>query len=176
MGVCVNTYFFFFFLRFYLFIHERHRERERQRHRQREKQAPCREPNMGFDPGASRIRPWAEGGTKPLSHPGCPKFLILYMKEFSFFPVCSLLVFSFIYLLKFKKKIYLWQRERERQRHGQREKQAPCREPDVGLNPRPPGSCPGLKAGTKPLSHPGIPKGQHCSGGKMMRRTMGREM
>ena len=24
-------------------------ERERQRHRQREKQAPCREPDMGFD-------------------------------------------------------------------------------------------------------------------------------
>ena len=26
-------------------------ERERQRHRQREKQAPCREPNVGLDPG-----------------------------------------------------------------------------------------------------------------------------
>ena len=32
--------------------------------------------------------------------------------------------------------------ERERQR----EKQAPCREPDVGLDPESPGSCPGLKA------------------------------
>ena len=47
--------------------------------------------------------------------------------------------------------------ERERQRHRQREKQAPCREPDVGLDPRTPGSCPGPKAGTKPLSHPGNP-------------------
>ena len=47
---------------------------------------------------------------------------------------------------------------RERgQRHRQREKQAPCREPDVGLDPRTPGSFPGLKVGTKPLSHPGIP-------------------
>ena len=27
------------------------KERERQRHRQREKQAPCREPDMGLDPG-----------------------------------------------------------------------------------------------------------------------------
>ena len=27
------------------------RERERQRHRRREKQAPCREPNVGLDPG-----------------------------------------------------------------------------------------------------------------------------
>ena len=38
------------------------------------------------------------------------------------------------------------ERERERQRHRQREKQAPCREPDVGLDPRSPGSHPGLKA------------------------------
>ena len=33
-------------------------ERERQRHRQREKQAPCREPDLGLDPGS------------PGSHPG----------------------------------------------------------------------------------------------------------
>ena len=46
--------------------------------------------------------------------------------------------------------------EREKQRHRQREKQAPCREPHVGLDPKTPGSPPGLKAGTKPLSHPGI--------------------
>ena len=31
---------------------ERERERERQRHRQREKQAPCREPDVGLDPGS----------------------------------------------------------------------------------------------------------------------------
>ena len=43
-------------------------------------------------------------------------------------------------------------REREWQRHRQREKQAPCREPDAGLDPRTPGSRPGLKAGAKPLS------------------------
>ena len=48
-------------------------------------------------------------------------------------------------------------RERERQGHRQREKQAPCREPDVGFDPRTPGSRPGPKAGAKPLSHPGIP-------------------
>ena len=47
--------------------------------------------------------------------------------------------------------------ERERERDRQREKQAPCREPDVGLDPRTPISGPGPKAGTKPLSHPGIP-------------------
>ena len=45
------------------------------------------------------------------------------------------------YFLK-KIFIYLFMRdtERERQRHRQREKQAPCREPDVGLDPRTPGS------------------------------------
>ena len=50
------------------------------------------------------------------------------------------------------------ERERERQRDRQREKQAPCRKPDVGFDPRTPGSCPGPKAGAKPLSHPGIPR------------------
>ena len=40
------------------------------------------------------------------------------------------------------------ERERGKQRHRQREKQAPCREPNMGLDPRTPGSCPGLKADT----------------------------
>ena len=38
------------------------------------------------------------------------------------------------------------EREREREAETQREKQAPCREPDVRLNPRSPGSHPGLQA------------------------------
>ena len=46
---------------------------------------------------------------------------------------------------------------RKRQRHRQREKQAPHREPDMGLNPRTPGSHPGPKAGAQLLSLPGIP-------------------
>ena len=50
---------------------------------------------------------------------------------------------------------------RERQRHRQKEKQAPCREPKGGLDPETPGSCPGPKAGAKPLSHPGIPETSH---------------
>ena len=47
---------------------------------------------------------------------------------------------------------------RERQRHRWREKQAPCREPDVRLDPRTPGSQLQPKAYTQPLSHPGSPK------------------
>ena len=39
----------------------------------------------------------------------------------------------------------------------QREKQAPCREPEVGLHPGSPGSHPRPKADTKLLSHPEIP-------------------
>ena len=41
----------------------------------------------------------------------------------------------------------------ERERHRQREKQAPHREPHVGLDPGTPGSCPGPKA----CAQPGIP-------------------
>ena len=35
--------------------------------------------------------------------------------------------------------IYSWETHRERQRHRQKEKQAPCREPDAGFVPRTPG-------------------------------------
>ena len=57
------------------------------------------------------------------------------------------------------KKIYLFMRDTQRQgqRHRQRGKQAPCRKPDVGLKPGTPGSCPGPKANTQLLSHPGVP-------------------
>ena len=47
--------------------------------------------------------------------------------------------------------------ERERQRHRQREKQAPCWEPEVGLDPRTPGSNPEPKADAltaEPPRHP----------------------
>ena len=63
---------------------------------------------------------------------------------------------SLNYGLTFLKKdfIYLFTRDIEgegevgeggRNRLRQREKQAPCREPDLGLNPRSPGSHPGPK-------------------------------
>ena len=58
----------------------------------------------------------------------------------------------------FFKDLFIYDRHREREAETQRrEKQAPCREPDVGLDPGSPGSCPGPKAGAKQLSHPGIP-------------------
>ena len=62
--------------------------------------------------------------------------------------------FSFYFY--FLKILFIHKRytQRERQRHGQRAKQAPCREPYVRLDPRSPGSHPGAK----PLSHPGCPR------------------
>ena len=83
-------------------------------------------------------------GTSHVS--GSHQWLVAFFLSFFFFPK------DFIYLFMRDRE-----RERERQRHRQREKQAPCREPDVGLDPGTPGSRPGLKAGAKPLSHPGIP-------------------
>ena len=47
--------------------------------------------------------------------------------------------------------------ERRAETHRQREKQAPYKDPNVGLYPGSPGSRPGPKAGAKPQSHPGIP-------------------
>ena len=55
--------------------------------------------------------------------------------------------------------IYLYMRDTqtERQSHSQREKQAPCGEPDVGFHPRTPEPQPELKADAQPLSYPGVP-------------------
>ena len=54
------------------------------------------------------------------------KFIYLFFKDF-----------MYLFL-----RIYLFIHEK----HRQREKQAPHREPEVGLDPRSPGSRPGLKA------------------------------
>ena len=86
---------------------------------------------MGLDPRSPGSRPELKAGAKTLSHPGIPRFYL------------------FIHEMQRKRGVG--------QRHRQREKKAPCREPDVGLDPRSPGSCPGPKAGAKPLRHPGIP-------------------
>ena len=52
--------------------------------------------------------------------------------------------------------INLFMRERGGQKHRQRETQAPCGEPDVGLDPRTPRSQPELKADAQSLSQPGV--------------------
>ena len=53
------------------------------------------------------------------------------------------------YTTTFFKRFYLFIHERQREREEEtqaREKQAPCGEPNVGLDPGSPGSDPGLKA------------------------------
>ena len=69
------------------------------------------------------------------------------------FVFVSVSVFLFFFKILFT---YSWKTQR-RQRRRLREKQAPGREPNVGLDPGIPGPCPGPKAGAQPLSHPGIP-------------------
>ena len=60
------------------------------------------EPDVGFDPGSPGSRPGPKAGAKPLRHPGIPTSI-------------------------FKKILFIYSQEthRERQRHRQREKQAP---------------------------------------------------
>ena len=64
--------FMHFFLKDFIYLFMRDTERERQRHSQREKQAPCREPNVGLDPGTAGSCPEPEADAQPLSYPGTP--------------------------------------------------------------------------------------------------------
>ena len=50
--------------------------RDTERERQREKQAPCREPDVGLDPGTPGSRPGLKAGVQLLSNPGIPKVII----------------------------------------------------------------------------------------------------
>ena len=64
-------------------------------------------------------------------------------------------VVSFFFLRFY---LFIHVKQRDWQKEGQREeKQAPCKEPDVGPNPRNLGSGPEPKADAEPLSHPDIP-------------------
>ena len=64
-----------FFNKDFIYVFTRDKERERQRHRQREKQAPCKEPDVGLDPGTPGSCPGPKAGTKLLSYPGIPRSL-----------------------------------------------------------------------------------------------------
>ena len=58
-------------------------------------------------------------------------------------------------LINFILFIYSWETQRETQRHRQREKQTPCGDPNMGLNPRTLGSHPELKADAQPMRYTG---------------------
>ena len=78
------------------------------------------------------------------------KMLELTSKDFFFKPV--FLIFFDFYLF-----MIVTQKEKEAETQAEGEAGSMHREPDVGFDPGSPGSCPGPKAGAKPLCHPGIP-------------------
>ena len=77
-----------------------------------------------------------------------------------FSPLCKVWLEMSFYFFIF---IHPWETWTESQRHRQREKQAPCWEPDatmtIWLYPGTPGSLSGPNAGVEPLSHLGVPIG-----------------
>ena len=56
------------------------------------------------------------------------------------------LAFGLVFFFFLRFYLFIHENTQRGERERQREKQAPCREPDVGLDPRSPGSGPGLKA------------------------------
>ena len=93
--------------------------------------------------------------------PICGQFCSMFHvnEENPYFNVCWVQIPVHIYWLHyfFLRFIYSWETKRSRDIHGQREKQAPCREPDAGLDPRTLGSRPKPKADcstTEPPRHP----------------------
>ena len=67
-----------------------HTQGEREREREAETQAEGEAGSMqgarrGTRSQDSRIRPWAEGGAKPLSHRGCPRHIFLNLKLDTYF-------------------------------------------------------------------------------------------
>ena len=147
--------FVFLFLKI-LFIYLR----DRGRGIGREKQALCREPDVGIDPGTPGSRPGPKADTQPLSHSGAQhliKLVNFYCFTKDIIKGTWSFLFSFLFFFFFFFKIlciYSWETQGERKRHRQREKQAPCREPDVGLDPGTPGSRPGPKADVQLLTPP----------------------
>ena len=80
-----------------------------------------------------------------------PNFVLFYIV----FP-CVFIVSFVSSFLRFY--LFIHERQREIEAETQAEGEAgSMQKPDMGLNPGTPGSHPGLKAGAKPLSHPGIP-------------------
>ena len=95
------------------------------------------------------------------------KKMTLFVKLLNCSQICPIVFLCFLvahsdplFYLNFLKNIlfiYSWETYRERQRHRQREKQAPCRESNAELDPRTPGSRPEPKACIQLPSHPGFP-------------------
>ena len=81
----------FFLKRFYLFI-------ETQRERQREKQASCREPNMGLDPGSPGSNPRLQAALNRCAT-GAARGIIFSVPQSAFLkPLTLLCTCSFVFI------------------------------------------------------------------------------
>ena len=144
-------------------MHEGHRENGRDIGRGRSR-LPAGSPMWGLDPRTPASCP---GRRQVLNHGATQVPLKMLFGKIQVHTLCTnrekstrnpYVLPSLLFI--FEDFIYLFMRDRERregQRHRQREELAPCREPNVGLNPGIPGSHPEWKVGTKSLSHLGIP-------------------
>ena len=99
-------------------------------------------------------------GIKIFTHLKLSKRLILFLHVLMWGVGKRLIGSGFIFVFSstifIKKILFIYSWETHRDTYRQREKQAPCTEPSVGLDPRTPGSLPEPKADAQPLSHPGI--------------------
>ena len=62
-------------------MRDTHTEKEREREAETQAEGEAGSvlgAGCGTQSPVSRIRPWTEGGAKPLSHRGCPSFLVLF--------------------------------------------------------------------------------------------------
>ena len=85
--------------------------------------------------------------------------LIFYLLICMTYPLFCLIAQARRLVLFFFLFLFIYDSHREGGAETQAEGEAGSmhREPDVGFDPRSPGSRPGPKAGSKPLRHPGIP-------------------
>ena len=98
----------------------------------------------------SNVRWLLTSGIHPLHFITCSCIFYFVFLDLLLFKIFQALFFLNNYL-------FIHERHTERGRDTGREKQAPCGEPDAGLDPRTHRSRPEPKADAQPLSHPGAP-------------------
>ena len=81
-----------------------------------------------------------------------PEGLFFYYYYFYYYYLLLLLLFLRLFIY-----VFVIDTHTQRGRDIGREKEAPCGEANVGLDPRTPGSCAEPKADALLLSHPGVP-------------------
>ena len=126
------------------------RDKEREAEPQAEGEAGSMQGAQSGTPSwISRITPWDEGGSKPLSHPGCPCFSLLTL-----FPILLISVLTLFFL-----RFYLFMRDTEREAETQAEGEAGSMQgAQSGTQSQVSRTRPWAEGGAKPLSHLGCPQ------------------